>query len=127
MQPCKSDKKTCAHYVDCQTSGRVCVHVEDYANGNVSRQERIAPPERLEYLPQGDYNDAIHELMRDKEARDIERLEAIRAIRGGARRLIMAGVLVGITQTEMAALLGKNQATISRIYRIKRADQIRGK
>lgn len=103
------------------------MHVEDYANGNVSRQERIAPPERLEYLPQGDYNDAIHELMRDKEARDIERLEAIRAIRGGARRLIMAGVLVGITQTEMAALLGKNQATISRIYRIKRADQIRGK
>ncbi len=125
MQPCKDDKRTCAHYADCQATGRVCIHVEDYANGNHPMRELPATDNQILHgQPQSDYNDVLWGLQCSVEGRDLIELETIRGIKSLRYRIIRAGKLVGLTQKEMASQLKISRETIKRI---KRADQLRGK
>jgi hypothetical protein len=73
-------------------------------------------------------------MMRDKEARDLDRLEAIRLCSDLRRRIILGALLAGSTQGQLEAFSGINitQSQISRIatgksseqIKVKRADQI---
>lgn len=109
--------KQCRHYNHCQSTGQLCYFAEQIANGNARTREPIASPDRLQYLPQSDYNDECYRLMRDREARDIERLEAIRAVPDVTRRAILAMALCDISQRQIAQLCNHSQAAISVIYR----------
>jgi len=54
--------------------------------------------------------------MRDKEARDTERLEAIREIRDPRQKAVLAMSLAGMSQREIASIMSKSQACISIIF-----------
>ena len=109
----------CTHYDDCSTP---CIWVELEINGKTSQRERIADPGRLQVLPQGDYNGLIYELMRDREARDIERLEAIREIECKSpcslkKKAILSMMLARMTQKQIGTIIHTERSWISRIVR----------
>ena len=82
----------------------------------------IKPPQEEPFDPDHrppptiDYKDVLVEIMADKEARDIERLETIREIKPMRRRLIAAGLLAWMTQKEIASETHISQTRISRIF-----------
>jgi predicted XRE-type DNA-binding protein len=106
--------KQCAHYQTCKIP---CIYVEIAANGNARTREPIASPDKLQSLPQSDYNQDLYQLMRDRESRDIERLEAIRECRDIRRRAILSMQLAWISQRIVSRLLHIDQGHISRIAR----------
>lgn len=85
----------------------------------VAAPSRREPLINTEYAPNGDYCDSIHALMRDKEARDIERLDAIREIKEPRRKAIMAMALAGLSQRDIASVMAKSQAYVSIIFQQK--------
>jgi predicted XRE-type DNA-binding protein len=95
---------------------RPCNPVQ-WINGRVQRIEPLASPARQNVLPQDDYKQSLAELREDKEMRDIERLERIRAIKDMRCRGVFAMALADIPQTKAAALLNISQPHISRILR----------
>lgn len=94
---------------------KLCDKMERYVNGNKPLKETLVNRE-ADYIPQSDYNNVIHELMQDKQTRDIERLEAIRLIPDHRRRLILSALLVGIPQEKVAQICNTSQTAISLIY-----------
>ena len=115
----RADCPRCAHYSDCTTP---CIWVELEINGRTPQRERTADPGRLQVLPQGDYNSMIYELMRDRETRDIERLEAIREITcdsscGLKKKAILAMMLARMTQKQIGAIIHIERSRVSRIAR----------
>lgn len=85
----------------------------------VAGYSRREPLINTEYAPNGTYCDAVHTLMRDKEARDIERLEAIREIQDPRRKAVMAMALAGLSQRDIASVMAKSQASVSIIFQQK--------
>ena len=108
------DCKKCAHYKICKTP---CIYVDVLANGNTQQREHPIPDDVLDRTSQRDYNTSLYELIIDHEARDIERLEAIRTIGDYRIRMIAAGILVGIPQNQISKCAHISQSRISRLYR----------
>ena len=108
------DCKKCGHYTSCKTP---CIYVDTLVNGNDRPRERPIPDDIIDRTGQRDYNAALAELIEDHEARDIERLEAIRTISDMRSRLIAASILVGIPQGQIAKLANISQGRISQLYR----------
>ena len=96
---------------------KLCKKMEKIVNGKSPRKESLATPSMLSHFPQSDYNDVLHELMINAEARDIERLEAIREVEDMRRRVIMAAILVGVPQLFLSQFCNISQPLISQIYR----------
>jgi len=108
------DCRTCQHYQYCRNT---CPAMEIIANGHSPQRERPIPDDIIDRTGQRDYNAALAELIEDHEARDIERLEAIRTISDMRSRLIAASILVGIPQGQIAKLANISQGRISQLYR----------
>jgi DNA-directed RNA polymerase specialized sigma subunit len=113
-----------AHKSICEKTGLMCALADDHANGNIPCQEKLAKPDRLQHLPQSDYNDTIYELMRDREARDIDRLDAIRSISDliptmMRKKAILSMMLADITQRNIAELLHLSQGRIAQISKAR--------
>lgn len=111
------------HRVICETTGKMCAMAEDYANGRVKRSERIAKPEMTEHVPQDSYDEALWVLMRDKEARDSERLEAIRSIDGRIptlcrKKAILSMMFCEMTQDQIGEVMRVSRQRISIISRL---------
>ena len=111
-----------AHKKICETTAKMCAAAELIANGKVARQEKIAAPESLQHLPQAAYGEKLWELMRDKEATDLERLEAIRRIDAMIptlfrKKAILSMMLCDISQRDIGDLMRLSHTQVSRIAR----------
>lgn len=91
-----------------------CLPIQ-WIDGNKARKEPLLK-HPAEQQPSADYNQTISELIEDKAARNDERIEAIRAIEQPRRRLVCAGILVGMTQKQISQQAHISQGRISRIY-----------
>ena len=83
-------------------------------NGIKPAQEEPFDPDHKP-PPTTDYKDVLNELREDKEARDLELLEAIRGTFPLRRRLIAAAQLAWMTQKQIASQAHISQTRISRI------------
>lgn len=115
-----ADCRKCRKYQDCSSP---CIWVELEINGKVPRREPLASPQRLQYLPQGDYNAALHEGMRSIEQSDLESLESIRNINGNLPTLlrvkaIRAMILGGLSHRQIATVMHLDRSRISHIVKI---------
>lgn len=124
MNDCK--KCPASHRKICETTLEMCAMAESFVNGNAPMREKIAKPEALQHLPQAAYGEKLWELMRDKEATDLERLEAIRAIDSRIptllkKKIILANTLAGITQEQISDF-SKCHMDRSRVSRIARVE-----
>jgi hypothetical protein len=68
-------------------------------------------------IEQMDYNAAIYELIADQQARDVDRLDTIRAISNHRTRAIAACILAYIPQDKIARYLHMSQGYLSKLYR----------
>lgn len=112
------------HRKICETTAKMCAMAERYANGNIPRREKIAKPESLQHLPQSNYNDEIWVMMRDRETRDIERLDAIRAIKSDLptimrKKAILSMMLAEITQQQIGEILNITQPRVAAISKAR--------
>jgi hypothetical protein len=108
------DKDICKY---CKNSG-LCLYPcfpLQWIDGNTVRKE-VLLKEPAEQQPTSDYNEKLSELITDKESKDTYRLEVIRSIKQQRRRLVMACLLVGMTQQEISIQTHISQSRISRIY-----------
>lgn len=87
-----------------------------WINGNVELKEKILEQQPSIHLHQTDYKETLHELIVDKQTKDLERLELIRSITDPRKKMIAACVLVHMTQEEIGKQAHISQTRISRLY-----------
>lgn len=106
----------CPNYKDDYCKG-LCPPLQ-WINGRAETKELI-PDHPIEITNPNltDYNSAIHELIKDKETRDIERLELIRNIENYKLKGIAACILVEMTQEQTGKFAHISQTRISRLFR----------
>jgi hypothetical protein len=108
---------TCPNYKDDHCRG-LCPPLQ-WINGRQETKEIIpSKPIIVQGIELIDYNTALHEMIEDKQATDIDKLDSIRSIKEYKLRMIAACILAYIPQAEIAKLAHISQSRISRLYRI---------
>jgi hypothetical protein len=107
----------CPNYPDEHCKG-LCPPLQ-WINGRQETKEIIpSKPIIVQGIELIDYNTALHEMIEDKQATDIDKLDSIRSIKEYKLRMIAACILAYIPQAEIAKLAHISQSRISRLYRI---------
>jgi hypothetical protein len=113
--------KPCPNFNDNHCKG-LCPPMQ-WIDGNQETIEIIptSKPIISHGIEQLDYNQALAEMITDKQSTDIDRLESIRSIKDYRLRLIAACILAYIPQTQISKYAHISQGRISKLYRaIKR-------
>jgi DNA-directed RNA polymerase specialized sigma subunit len=104
--------KGCDNDKDCK---HTCIGLK-WINGNTELKEKILDQAPSIHLYQTDYKETLHELMVDRQIRDLEHLELIKSITDPRKKMIAACLMVGMTQQEISKQAHISQTRISRIY-----------
>jgi hypothetical protein len=88
-----------------------------WINGNAETKEVIpSKPIFSHGIEQLDYNEALSDLITNKQATDIDRLDTIRSIKDYRVRLIASAILAYIPQQEIGKIAHISQGRISKLY-----------
>lgn len=113
--PVDMREKSCRLCRNRPTCSVPCIHVERLINGHCQRIEPLAPPKRVERLPQSDYNETISELISDRDARLSWTVDEIRSITDGRMRLIASGLLAHLSYRAIARAMGLSKTYVREI------------
>jgi hypothetical protein len=87
-----------------------------WINGRSETKELIPDNPISRGIEQRDYNQALYEMIVDKQATDIDRLDTIRSINDYRLRAIAACILSYIPQQQIAKFAHISQGRISKLY-----------
>lgn len=107
--------ESCPNHKDNHCKG-LCPPMQ-WINGNAETKEIIP---RKPIISHGveliDYNQYLAEVITDREATDIERLNTIRALKDYRTRIIAASILAYVPQQQIAKIAHISQGRISKLY-----------